>query len=213
MKARWDSLIKRTRNVFDINIDHMFASSIYERYIVPHYTEDRYYHTLRHIQATLTALTDFELSPIDRVKVELGLWFHDIVYDSTKTDNEEQSAEHFAKFADYARIPMKDMVEISNLIITTKHVQVPTEILPSIICDCDLAELASPYYIVNAINVRKEYGFLTDKEWIKGRTEFIEGMLDKEHIYHTGEYRTMLEDTARQNLQKELDTLTKHRDH
>ena len=209
MKTGWDSLMKRTRNVFDINIDPMFADSIYERYIVSSYTENRYYHTLRHIRATLNALKDFHLDPEERVKVELGLWFHDVVYDASKEDNEKQSAEHFARFAKYANIPFADSFDIMGMIMATRHVHLPVTLLQEIICDCDLAELASPYHSLNSKNVRKEYGFLSDDEWILGRSQFINSMLSKEHIYNTVEYRGALEDTARHNLKEELDTINK----
>jgi predicted metal-dependent HD superfamily phosphohydrolase len=94
------------------------------------------------------------------------------------------------------------------LVLVTTHKGSPQTELEDIICDLDLREFVNDRQPLNAVEVRKEYSFLSDEEWNEGRTAFVKSMLDKEYIYHTDEYRGALEDTARINLQKELDTIT-----
>lgn len=209
MKAQWDSLMKRSRNILNITIDPLMADYIYDSNMVPAYTENRHYHTLNHIKVLLKALQDFDLSPEERVKLEWAVWFHDYVYNSQAYNNEWQSAKAFQEFGVFTKMKNDKIYEISQLITITKHIDKPTSKLGKIICDVDLKQLASDWHFKNAQNVRKEYSFLSDKEWKKGRSEFLETMLAKEHIYHTDEYRGTLEDTARHNLKEELDTLAK----
>ena len=209
MKAKWDSLIKRSRNILKIEIDSMMADYLYESNMVPAYTENRHYHTLNHIKVLLKAIQDFELTPNERVKLEWAIWFHDYVYDSNSYNNEWQSSKAFKEFGVFFKMKNDKIYEISKLILITKHVDKPTSRLEKIICDVDLKQLASDWHAKNAKNVRKEYEFLSERDWRKGRKEFLESMLAKEHIYNTDEYRGALEDAARYNLQKELDTINK----
>lgn len=208
MKARWESVIKRSRNILNVKLDPVPADAMYTFYIEPAYTKNRYYHTLNHIKVLLEAIKDFKLTPEERVKLELAIWFHDIVYDSKTFDNEFKSSEEFKEFASFVGMEPEVVPEISKLILVTKHTDKPKTKLEKIICDVDLKELASKWYIKNKKNVRKEYAFLSEDDWKKGRGNFLLSMLDKEHIYHTDEYRGTLEDTARTNLQLELDTIS-----
>jgi len=53
---------------------------------------DRHYHDLRHVEALL-GLSDACASAItDRDAVEAAIWFHDAIYDTRRSDNEERSA-------------------------------------------------------------------------------------------------------------------------
>ena len=207
MKSRWDSTMKRSRNVLNADLDPIFVDALYDYYIVPNYTEDRHYHTLKHIKYVLNALQDFKLSPQEKVKLELAIWFHDIVYDSQSYNNEVKSSEELIKFAKKAKIKDGDIDEIVKLILITKHSLPPRNKLEKIMCDCDLKGFVDRDFSKAQKNVRKEYSFLSDDEWIKGRSEFLITMLKKEHIFHTDAYRRTLEDAARHNLQKELDTI------
>ena len=212
MKARWDSLMKRSRNILGIRIDPMIADHLYEGMVLA-YSLNRHYHTLDHIEVLLEAIKDFQPRPAERVKLELAIWFHDYVYDPKGFDNELLSMKEFEMFGIRTRMAPKDIKEISNLIMDTRHIYEPVTRLGKIIADVDLKQLSIlEEREKNDQNVRKEYSFLTDGEWVNGRIRFLKGMLNKEHIYHTSEYRGALEDTARHNLQLEIDYLTKQKD-
>jgi predicted metal-dependent HD superfamily phosphohydrolase len=57
----------------------------------------RAYHTLTHIDSMLTL--DGRGRIVESDAIELATWFHDAVYDPTRSDNEERSAEMFDEFA------------------------------------------------------------------------------------------------------------------
>jgi len=155
-----------------------------------------------------SCLSNFKLTPKEKIKIELAIWFHDILYDSQRRDNELKSAEEFMKFAKKAKINNQGIVdEIADLILITKHTFLPRSELEKNICDCDLFELAADNSKKNGENVRKKYAFLSDEEWIEGRSNFLKEMLRKPHIFHTDAHRGVSDEVARINIQKELDTI------
>ncbi len=64
-----------------------------ERLITAYSAPDRHYHNLDHISECLGELDAARHLAADPVAVELALWFHDAVYDSRATANEERSAD------------------------------------------------------------------------------------------------------------------------
>ena len=77
-----------------------------------------------------------------------------------------------------------------------------------LIHDIDLEVLSCDpiQYNFYMICIREEYSSLSNPEWVKGRSRFLESMLKKKKIYWTDEFsnREML---ARDNMRNELDLL------
>jgi predicted metal-dependent HD superfamily phosphohydrolase len=171
------------------------------------YLKGRYYHTVRHINYMINHVKDFKLTKKEQAKLELAIWFHDIVYDAQKTDNEKNSGIKLVHFGESIGIRLKDINEMTDLILDTKHNITPTTKLGKIICDLDLREFVSDRQKLNTPEVRKEYSHLSDEEFNKGRVEFLKTMLKKTHIYHTKLYRDLFENKARENLTNELNNI------
>ena len=57
------------------------------------YSEGRHYHDLRHVRECLDALEKTAALAQRPDAVEAAVWFHDAVYDATRSDNEAMSAE------------------------------------------------------------------------------------------------------------------------
>ena len=53
----------------------------------------RYYHTLQHLESLLSELTAIKSEIQHWEAVLFSLYYHDIIYDARKSDNEEKSAE------------------------------------------------------------------------------------------------------------------------
>lgn len=58
----------------------------------------RTYHNWNHIADCLLRFDEYACLAVDPVAVEFAFWFHDIVYDTHASDNEESSAMIAAEF-------------------------------------------------------------------------------------------------------------------
>ena len=78
--------------------------------------------------------------------------------------------------------------------------------------DADLAVLASEpaRYTEYAASVRREYGHLSEAEWLQGRADLVRSLLDRERLFHTPLGHERWEPAARANLEAELAELTRH---
>jgi len=202
IKSQWFSLAsKYTKDDFLINSLWLEISK--------HYSEkNRYYHTLSHIQNMLHQAKNFEDKIIDFDALLFAIWYHDIIYKSTKKDNEVQSA-HFAKTS--LENFNVDIEKIQNLIISTKnHTAILDNNLDNAyLLDFDLSILGSDWEIYKNYThqIRKEYKIYPNFMYRSGRKKVLRHFLERETLYFTETYQITHENRARQNLEKELEML------
>ena len=170
-----------------------------------HREPGRHYHTLEHVNAVLDqlhAVRDQLQHPAD---AELAVWFHDAVYDPTRSDNEIASAELARQHLEAAGAPAAQVERITGMILDTRHREDATSPDGALVADADLAILAAPAAEFDAYEcaVRLEYGHLTDDEFRQGRAAFVHAMLQRPRIYRTEAFRHF-ETLARANLQRSL---------
>ena len=173
----------------------------------------RYYHTLRHIENALIA---FDLMVPEnlpnRNRIELAIWFHDIVYDVTKHDNEEASAgvfEHNARFA--LGLSQEVIGDVKQMILATKHTSGQTG-LTAYLVDVDLSILGCLPELFDEYeeNVKKEYvpAVTTDEGFRAGRLAFLKGMLKRKadggFIFSTPEFQGEWERIAVLNIERSI---------
>jgi len=208
MKNDWINLIKNIYNYFTcLN----FNKNIYDYYdfvIEKNYIINRYYHNLNHINKLLSYSEIFNLTNKERLLLELSIWFHDIIYNPTKNDNEEQSAQEFVKFSnEYLKLDNLYVDIVKNMILATKHNDTAYNKLEKIICDLDLIELSSNNYIENSNKIKKEFSHLKDETWRNERIKFLTYFLNKEKIFYNKECYNTYEVKAKENLIKEIEYL------
>lgn len=174
------------------------------RYSEPH----RVYHTLEHIVAMLDELEDVnEVDPI----ISLAIWFHDAIYDPKSKENEKHSAQ-LAKDS-IKVIGLSDSLgeQVYDLVMDTRHASVPTGHVAQLLVDLDLMILGKPERIFDAYEagIRKEYGWVTQSDFIAVRSIILQSFLIRPTIYSTQVFRDRYEKTARKNLRKSIEQLTK----
>ena len=180
--------------------------------IIERYSEDsRAYHNLTHIQKMLEYV-DTESGKLENApQVVLAVFFHDAIYDSHATDNEEKSAELVSKLLEPLGINQSDADTISQLVISTKLHQ---PILPGpdnqIFLDADLAILgASPEaYLKYTDAIREEYSWVPEEHYAERRKEVMENFLKRKEIYFSESAREAFEGQARENIHCEIRSLT-----
>ena len=204
---RWNELIKTTSKIFGLDIDTNFTDYYYDEIIYTSYTKDRYYHTLVHIEDMLIHVRDFKFkSHKDRILLKWAVWFHDIIYDPSKSDNEAKSAQKLEDFMIALDFKESDINISKWLILVTSHKGEPQTYIEDIICDLDLRLFINDQSEITRL-IRKEFHMQSDKDFYDGRKKFLQFMNNKEHIYHTNLYQNTQSDHAKHNIEDELNTI------
>jgi predicted metal-dependent HD superfamily phosphohydrolase len=168
----------------------------------------RRYHDLAHLAAVLGLVGELEDEASDPAAVRLAAWYHDVVYDPERSDNEQVSAER-ARAGLRGLVPDERLDEVVRLVeLTAGHDPGPDDADGAVLCDADLAVLASPpqSYAAYASAIRLEYGHLSDGEFTAGRIAVLEHLLALPVLYRTAAAQPWTE-TARANLTAELTLL------
>jgi predicted metal-dependent HD superfamily phosphohydrolase len=149
----------------------------------------------------------FEVS--DPASLELALWFHDAIYDTSRSDNEAKSAA-WARHA-LTTLSRSQLDRIEQLILLTKHDTLPVGLDQELILDLDLSILgASPArFDVYEAQIRQEFSWIPDAVYKRDRAKILTAFLSRWVIYHTTYFRDMLEVQARENLERSLSALWK----
>lgn len=171
----------------------------------------RVYHTLEHIQAVLAWIETLQRHAIDLPTLQLAAWFHDCVYDPRATDNEEQSATYAQNVLSRLALPAPTIQAVSQMILCTKtHTTVANQPDCQILLDADLAILGASVqdYETYAQAIRQEYSWLPDTAYNAGRIHVLQTFLQRTSIYRTAPMYTTLEKLARENIRRELASLS-----
>ncbi|HTL53548.1 MAG TPA: N-methyl-D-aspartate receptor NMDAR2C subunit [Planctomycetota bacterium] len=172
------------------------------RYGEPH----RKFHNFAHIEFCLQLLKGSRDLAVQPDLVAAAIWFHDAIYDTHASDNEEKSA----LLADNL-LPLRaaEKATVHYLIMDTCHTAPPDTQDGKLLADIDLAGIggSSASFAEGCAQIREEYGWVPVETYKASRGKFLRGLLNKPAIYHTAPFHTKYEALARQNLQEELDRL------
>jgi predicted metal-dependent HD superfamily phosphohydrolase len=169
----------------------------------------RRYHDLAHLAAVLGLVGRLAEHASDPDAVRLAAWYHDVSYDPERTDNEQVSAER-ARVGLRGLVPDGRIAEAARLVLlTTTHDPGPDDANGAVLCDADLAVLASPpeAYAAYASAVRAEYGHLSDETFTAGRIAVLERLLTLPQLYRLPVVADDWTPRARANMTAELSLL------
>lgn len=186
------------------NVD--LISELWNEIESKHSEEKRFYHTLEHLRHLLTQLTEIKAHIVDWDTILFTLFYHDVIYNSSKTDNEEQSAELAAQRMRQLSVPEAQMEKCVQQIIATKSHEVSENNDTNLFTDADLSILGQPWeeYSRYAQNVRKEYSQYPQLIYTSGRKKVLRHFLEMKRIYKTDWFFEKYEQQARENLEREL---------
>lgn len=172
-------------------------------YAEPH----RRYHTRDHIQACLAELAGVDgLDERERRILTLTIWWHDAIYDPTRSDNEARSADLAVRALADLGEPDDVRLEVGRLIrLTAGHQVDPTDRLGALLVSIDLAILgASPADYGRYVDaIRQEYGHVPDTLFSFGRAAILRRFLEGPIFPHPA-FAARFEDQARANMEREL---------
>jgi predicted metal-dependent HD superfamily phosphohydrolase len=174
-----------------------------------HRSPTRRYHTFEHVAEVLAWVDAIGAPTPTDPALELACWLHDIIYDTSRTDNEQASAAWASEHLPPLGADPDTVSRATRLIAgTAAHDPDPHDGPAIMLCDADLAILGSPprRYERYAADVRIEYASLDDAQWHDGRRRVLEGFLARSTLYRSPLMRPM-DSRARRNISAELTRL------
>lgn len=172
---------------------------------------DRHYHAISHIEDLLALAERHADLVADDAAMEAAIWFHDAVLDTRRSDNEARSAalarEWLTGVAEPGRID-----RVAGMIEATARHEVPPDLGDEqrdqlrLFLDMDLSILGAEAARFDAYEaaVRREYDWVPEDAWRKGRSDVLRRFLDRDAIFATPRFRTQCEARARDNLERSL---------
>ncbi len=185
-------------------IDEIFQILV-EKYSEKH----RAYHNLSHINYLLGEVQKIDFADFDAVY--FATWFHDVIYEPKKNDNEIESAKLAVKLLSNLNLPVNQIAKIEQIIIATqKHSAENLDDDGRIFLDLDLSILgATPEIYQNYSQaIRQEYSHVWKIFYRRGRRKILQNFLQRETIYFTENLRERFENQARLNLANEIKELS-----
>ncbi|MEI6426391.1 MAG: hypothetical protein WCO66_03495 [Candidatus Absconditabacteria bacterium] len=173
------------------------------------------YHNWSHISSCLAELEANKELAEDYKAIKEAVLFHDIIYIPGKRDNEEESALFAENYLKNRGESEEYCHKVRDLVLITKHNEIPVTKDQELIIDIDLSILGQDdqTYQNYTNNVKHEYQKampeLTDEQFYLGRKNFLKKFLQKDKMYFTKTFSDKYESQARQNLQKEFETVQK----
>jgi predicted metal-dependent HD superfamily phosphohydrolase len=164
LRRKWHDLL-RAWTVDSTLADHTFED------VCKHYAgPGRFYHTLDHIQDMMEIVESLRSFARNLNAVKLATWLHDVIYDSSASDNEERSAEYAERLCERLSIPEGPLVR--SLILKTKtHDAGDDDPDGQVLLDADLAILGASETVYRDYSekIRREYAWVTEPKYRTGR--------------------------------------------
>jgi predicted metal-dependent HD superfamily phosphohydrolase len=182
------------------------AASLRSRYAEPH----RRYHNQSHIDALLGLFAEVRADVQSPTSFELGIWYHDAIYEPKRTDNEHMSSllarDELSRYG--ASAVLIEQV-VGHVLATADHNSSGGHPDTPLFLDIDLSILGSDTanYRRYADDIRSEYAWVDSATYNARRAEILARFLRRPRIYCTPTIATRLEQSARANLAWELKML------
>lgn len=201
LRTRWLALLAL------FGADAAAAQAAFAALVAAYAEPHRAYHTLAHIAAVLDTLDTLRAEARDWPALELAAWFHDVVYDPRRDDNEAQSAAVATRTLAGLGLPPALVDHAAALIRQTQtHIPDPGDPDAPLLLDADLSVLgaAPAVYAVYAAAIRQEYSWVPEADYRAGRAAVLRRFLQRPRIFHTERLFALLEAPARRNLAAEI---------
>ena len=124
----------------------------------------RYYHTLDHLNHLYQHISEMQAHVQDWHAILFTLFYHDFIYNPTRSDNESKSATWAAERMYQLRLPLKVIEACRAQILATKTHELSADEDTNYFTDADLSILGQDpkSYTRYYQNVRKEYSIYPD---------------------------------------------------
>jgi predicted metal-dependent HD superfamily phosphohydrolase len=183
----------------------------WDQLIAVYNTPGRFYHTFSHALQVASHVEN-----LGNPSVMFAAWFHDAVYNTTCTDNEERSAVLAFQAMKNLGFGTAAIDKTTCYILATAKHRV-LDITPGTdveVCktflDADLSILGSERsrYTEYSNAIRAEYSFVPERVYRAKRKEVLQAFLERKTLFFTTKGQQAFEAQARANLAAEINWLT-----
>lgn len=185
---------------------------MFARLVTAYSESHRHHHTLDHV---LACLIEFDRLPPGAsylpTALEYAIWFHDVVYDPRRRDNEMRSAEIASDELSALQFPQAFRRNMRELILATEHRPRHRMLHDQpLIIDIDLAIFGQPDDAFDAYEraIRQEYAHVEESEYRVARAAVLKRFLHRPRVYLTEWFASRYEHKARENLRRSIRALT-----
>jgi predicted metal-dependent HD superfamily phosphohydrolase len=172
--------------------------------------KSRFYHNLSHVKALLNLSESLNNKIREHNAIRFAIWFHDVIYDTKRSDNEEESAGLASETMAKLHVNLETINFVRELILATKDHS--GENLPDdarLFLDMDLAILGTSEDVYKEYSkaIREEYFWVHESMYRTGRENVLRSFIQRERIYLTDEMKATHEEQARENINNEIKSL------
>jgi len=163
----------------EYEVDLNFAEELWSEVKINYSNKNRHYHNLKHLEDLLSELNNVKDQIHNWEGILFTLFYHDIIYKSTKKNNEEKSAELASKRMHEIGVS-ENLIKLSyDQIIATKSHKENIDSDTNFFTDADLSILGREIdiYKTYCSNIRKEYSIYPDFLYNRGRKKVINHFL------------------------------------
>jgi predicted metal-dependent HD superfamily phosphohydrolase len=184
-------------------------NGLYNQLVAAYSEPHRHYHTLQHLRACLAHLDAAASLAQHPAEVELGLWFHDAVYDPRRADNEQRSAEWAWRSILAAGCGEEVAQRVQGLVLATQGHEATGDPDARLLLDIDLAILgaAPARFDEYEQQIRAEYAHVPEPQFRAARSQVLASFLARPRIFLTSAFHDALEHRARENIARSLEAL------
>ncbi|WP_201502492.1 HD domain-containing protein [Psychrobacter cibarius] len=194
------------------------VSILWQNIAIRYNEPQRAYHTLQHIQQLFGQFEQIKHLFHEPHIIALAIYYHDVIYEPTRSDNELKSAEYAVESLTgylnaeqcqhiYALIMMTASHQVEKWSNETKEREKYSD--AAYLLDMDLSILGSSWSVYEqyAHAVRQEYAHVSDDDYRVGRIAVLKELLAHPTLYLTDYYYERLEKQARKNIEHEITLL------
>lgn len=206
LKIRWLNLCS------DVNCNNDEKSGVFNSLVTLYMEPHRAYHNLKHVYNLLGWAEIFKESIRDFQTIGLAVWFHDAIYDASRNDNEEQSANLAVGRLKHLKVLDSQIAQVQQMILATKtHDLTDLNSDGKLFLDLDLSILGADKLAYQAYSraIRREYDFVPEPLYRTGRQRILQNFLHRKFIYSNISCQEKFELLARENIKREIVELSK----
>lgn len=206
LKQQWREITAKQKAATQIR------NELFEELLTLYTLPGRHYHNLKHIADIIELVHQYKNLIQNNDSVLFAAFYHDAVYDTHSTTNEEESALLAKKSLQRLDVDNELINYIYQYILSTKkHDPQINHTDCSLFLDFDLHTLSVPAneYKIYTKQIRAEYQWVSENVYVKKRCNVLKNFLERKFIYHTPQLRGEWEENARSNIRNEISSLEK----